>query len=131
MSRLIDPTLHPPEGTTSGRIRAVILILLAATVVLPVAGATGEPAHVASVRTVVLKSIALHPATVRIGVGGTVRWEFRDKPTPHNVTSTGRHRFASSPTRQAGSYSVRFTKRGTYRYHCTIHPSMQGKVVVG
>jgi plastocyanin len=30
----------------------------------------------------------------------------------------------------SGSYSVTFAKRGTYYYECTIHPGMQGRIVV-
>jgi plastocyanin len=26
---------------------------------------------------------------------------------------------------------VRFTQKGTFAYHCTIHPFMHGKIVVG
>ena len=39
-------------------------------------------------------------------------------------------RFKSSTTKQKGTYSVRFAQSGTFRYHCTIHPGMNGSVVV-
>jgi plastocyanin len=26
---------------------------------------------------------------------------------------------------------VRFNQKGTFRYHCKIHPFMRGKIVVG
>jgi plastocyanin len=40
-------------------------------------------------------------------------------------------RFRSSPTKTTGTYSVRFTRTGTYRYECTIHPaSMRGTIIV-
>ena len=89
-----------------------------------------SPALAATTKTVTIKNIDFSVKTVRIHKGDTVRWNFRDAPTPHNVTSSGSHRFRSSASMKSGSYSVRFTKSGTYRYHCTIHPSMQGKVVV-
>jgi plastocyanin len=34
-----------------------------------------------------------------------------------------------SKTRISGTYRLRFTKRGTYRYLCTIH-DFTGKIVV-
>jgi plastocyanin len=88
------------------------------------------PAGAASTATVTVKNIDFSKRVVRIHRGDTVRWLFRDAPTPHNVTSRGRPRFASSTSRQSGTYSVRFTKAGTYRYVCTIHPNMAGRVVV-
>jgi plastocyanin len=30
-----------------------------------------------------------------------------------------------------GTYTVRFRRPGTYRYVCTIHPNMRGRVIVG
>jgi plastocyanin len=85
----------------------------------------------ASTMSVTLKNIDFSKKVVRIGVGDSVRWLFKDAPTPHNVTSKGKPRFRSSTSRSSGSFTVRFTKSGTYRYYCTIHPSMTGKVVVG
>ncbi len=29
------------------------------------------------------------------------------------------------------SVAVRFTQKGTFSYHCEIHPFMHGKIVVG
>lgn len=101
--------------------------LLALTVLLVLA----TPAVAATTRTVTIKNIAFSKPTVRIAKGDTVRWLFRDSPSSHNVTSRGTRRFRSSASKLTGSYSVRFTKSGTYRYVCTIHPNMTGKVVVG
>lgn len=117
-------------GTASVMRRLPILSLLAVTAVVPASAAVGRSAHTAATKTVILKNISIHPATVRIHAGDSVRWEFKDRPTPHNVTSSGKPRFHSSATRQTGTYIVRFAKAGTYRYHCTIHPNMQGRVVV-
>ncbi len=80
-----------------------------------------------------LKNIAISPEVVRIGRGGSVTWTWRDKPlmSSHNVTSVGKLRFHSSPTKETGTYTVRFSKPGVYNYHCTIHPlSMHGKIIV-
>jgi plastocyanin len=103
---------------------------LAAGAVLAVAGSPASPPATATVR---LQDVALHPGRVTIKRGGTVRWVWLDAAidTEHNVTSTRGARFASSRTMRSGSYTVRFTRAGVYRYECTIHPaSMQGEVVV-
>ncbi len=78
-----------------------------------------------------LKDIEVNPAVVHVRKGGAVRWKWQDAVAAHNVTSRGRKRFRSSGTRDEGSvYRVVFHAAGTYRYVCTIHPSMKGRIVV-
>jgi plastocyanin len=98
---------------------------LGAAVVLPSFAFGG--AHAASGKSVGMKNLRFHPATVTISRGQTVTWKFDDGSTPHNVIS---NRFRSSPTKSSGTYTVRFTRAGTYSYVCTIHPGMRGKVIV-
>lgn len=74
--------------------------------------------------------IDFSPKLLKVKRGTTVTWSFEDKNTPHNVTSRGKSKFKSSPTKQSGTYSVRFTKPGTYSYVCTIHFNMKAKIVV-
>ncbi len=88
------------------------------------------PAGAGSVRSVKLQDIHISPSTVRISRGDIVKWRFLDARAPHSVTSRGRPRFRSSTTKLTGTHRVRFRRSGTYRYVCTIHPSMLGKVVV-
>jgi plastocyanin len=81
-------------------------------------------------KTVRIKDIDFSPKTLVIHRGDAVTWRFLDAGTPHDVTSRGATRFRSSPIKQSGSYTVRFTRAGTYRYVCTIHFTMAAKVVV-
>jgi plastocyanin len=41
-------------------------------------------------------------------------------------------RSVHSRTQVTGTYTVRFTRKGTFNYHCTIHveEGMRGKIVV-
>jgi plastocyanin len=96
---------------------------------------SGAPALAGSSRDAVvkLKDIRFSPSRVVVDRGQSVTWEFLDASilTSHNVTSVGRSRFYSSRTMRSGRYTVTFTKIGTYRFVCTIHPaSMNGEVVV-
>lgn len=84
----------------------------------------------AATHAVAIKDIDFHPARLVVHRGDPVRWRFLDASTSHNVTSMGARRFHSSPTKLTGTYSVRFSRTGTYRYHCTIHPNMVARVVV-
>jgi plastocyanin len=84
-------------------------------------------AHAARTTTVTLKDISFKKSTVKITKGASVKWVWKDGDTPHNVTFATKH----SKTQKSGSYTLRFARAGTYTYHCTIHPGMNGKVVVG
>jgi plastocyanin len=107
------------------RLRSSIAAISAAALVVLTASTSS-----ASTRSVVLRDIAFKPATVKIHRGDRVRWRWDDGDTPHNVTSRGSTRFKSSTTKSTGTYVARFRRRGTYRYVCTIHPGMAGRVVV-
>lgn len=98
-------------------------MMLAVTPPEPVATAAGSV-------TVVVKNIDFTPHRVRIAAGGRVVWRFADRYTAHNVHSVGRKRFRSSADKRSGTYAVRFRRAGTYRYVCTIHYGMKGRVVV-
>jgi plastocyanin len=108
--------------------------LACALAALAVAAGTAIPAlaiggaHSASTHTVTLSHIRFHPGALSIKRGDTVTWLWEDKGTKHNVTGSG----FKSRTMATGSFSVRFTKAGTFNYHCTIHvkEGMVGKIVV-
>ncbi len=85
-------------------------------------------ARASSVHHVVLQNIRFHPSTLNVKRGDTVTWLWRDKGIKHNVTASS----FKSRTMASGSFSVRFTKSGTFNYHCTIHSheGMVGRVIV-
>lgn len=88
------------------------------------------PAGAARTKTVVIDDVDFSPGNVRISRGGRVRWVWKDDPTPHNVRSRGSRRFKGSGTKTTGTHTVRFSKRGMYRYVCTVHIGMDGRIVV-
>jgi plastocyanin len=106
---------------------AIAVLAGAAGAAIPVAGAS-DGARTASGHTVVLKNIRFHPASLRVHRGDTVTWRWQDGPIAHNVTGHG----FKSRTMAKGSFAVRFTRRGTFNYRCTIHgkEGMVGKIVV-
>jgi amicyanin len=78
-----------------------------------------------------MQNINFNPTTIHVKVGETVTWTNRDD-APHNVTYASGPTFASSPTFTRGeSWSLKLTKPGLIRYFCTIHPGMDGSIVVG
>jgi plastocyanin len=106
-------------------IAALATAAIAAAAVIPASALGGAGA--ASVHTVILKNFRFHPPTLTIRRGDKVKWVWGEQ-TEHNVTFHSFH----SRTQESGSYTVRFTRAGTYSYHCTIHVAegMKGKIVV-
>jgi plastocyanin len=84
-------------------------------------------AHGARSHTVVLRHIRFNPRKLVIGRGGTVRWVWRDGSIVHNVVSMS---FRGSRAQSHGSFTVRFTRPGSFFYYCTIHAGMTGTIVV-
>lgn len=107
--------------------RAALALAAAVTIAAP-AAALATDGHAARTHTVVLKNLRFNPSTVTIKRGESVTWVWRDGGIKHNVTSKGFH----SRTQSHGTFTVRFTHDGTFKYHCTIHVSMGmvGKVIV-
>lgn len=71
------------------------------------------------------------PSQITVAKGGTVTWTNNDSTT-HTVvddlSNVGGP--ASGDIPPGGTYSFTFTKSGSFQYHCTIHPSMRGTIVV-
>jgi plastocyanin len=111
----------------AGATTAIASLTAASALGLP-AGSGQSAAHAARGHTVVLKNIRFNPGTLNIRRGDTVTWVWRDGSIGHNVTGGG----FKSHTMTHGSFSVRFTRKGTFNYHCSIHwrQGMRGKIVV-
>jgi plastocyanin len=86
----------------------------------------GAGTALAADRTVTISGFAFHPKTVTVNVGDTVTWTNQDA-AGHTATGTG---FDTGTIASGGSKAVTFNSAGTFHYVCTIHPSMQGTVVV-
>jgi plastocyanin len=90
---------------------------------------TGTPAP-GSTGTVdiMVQNFAFNPPSITIKVGTTVRWTNQDSAT-HSITSdTGV--WDSGGIAQGASYTRVFDTVGTFAYHCGIHPSMKGTIIV-
>lgn len=71
---------------------------------------------------------AFNPSDITVNVGTTVTWTNND-PVGHQIVSDSAA-FQSSVMNRGEKYSFTFENAGTYAYHCSIHPSMKGSVVV-
>lgn len=75
---------------------------------------------------IVIKGLAFLPEDLTITGGTSVTW-INEDPITHSVVGEG---FESPQLNQGDSWSHTFDTPGTFDYHCGIHPSMQGQVVV-
>lgn len=75
-----------------------------------------------------IKQMKFQPASVTIAKGDTVMWT-NTMAIEHTVTADNGS-FDSGPLEQNQTFSHTFSASGTVGYHCTIHRSMKGQVVV-
>ena len=69
------------------------------------------------------------PKVLTVKAGTKVTWINKDD-VPHLVVNT-QNRFHASPVLDTDQrYSVTLIKSGSYDYFCSLHPKMEGKVVV-
>jgi|SRR5689334_2269967 len=111
------------------RILASIASFALATVLLAVQAApAAPPASASGARAVIINHFAYHPGTLEVAKGARVVFS-NAAGVAHTVTD--RRVFDSGHIRPGHSFAVRFEQKGTFRYHCEIHPFMHGKIVVG
>ncbi|HJQ12255.1 MAG TPA: cupredoxin domain-containing protein [Gemmatimonadaceae bacterium] len=69
------------------------------------------------------------PATLTVKAGTKIVWINNDD-VPHLIVNV-ENRFRQSPVLDSDQkFSVTLTKPGTYNYFCSLHPMMQGKIIV-
>lgn len=79
---------------------------------------------------VTIDNFTFSPAAVTVAAGSRVVWTNRDD-IPHTVTSADEPRaMKSEPLDTGDTFSQVFAKRGTFHYFCSLHPHMQGTIVV-
>ena len=120
--------------------RAGALITVAAAATLAACGTSSgsaapqTAAAPAAHKTAVLARVAIKdfdysPRRLTVRRGAAVTWTDRDA-TNHTVTFTAKGIRSIENLRQGEHASIRFRRRGTYRYVCSFHPNMHGIVVV-
>jgi plastocyanin len=73
-------------------------------------------------------NFSFSPETLEVPVGSEVTWINQDDAT-HTVTSDERI-FDSDRLAKGETFSYTFEQEGTYPYHCALHSSMKGKIIV-
>ena len=104
-----------------------VALVVAFVVLAPTAGARGDHTSGTTSRVRVrIVDNAFRPASITVDRGTVVKWVNRGDNT-HTSTSNS---WDSGNIAAGDSFRRRFRHRGTFSYHCTIHPSMVGTIRV-
>jgi plastocyanin len=103
-------------------------VLAVALVATQAAPAASPSANASGTKTVSISHFEFHPHTLNITKGTKVVFS-NAAGTAHTATDAGA--FDTGHIKPGHSVAVRFAQKGTFSYHCTIHPFMHGKIVVG
>jgi len=108
--------------------RAVRLTLAALALLVLGLASSASAAPSAATQGVSVANFTFSPTSLTINVGDSVKWTNSDAAT-HTVTADAGG-FSSTLGPSGGTFTFQFTSAGTFAYHCAIHPSMTGSVIV-
>lgn len=108
---------------------AALAAVLAVSVVAPAAGQSsfGDRAYRRGSARIDIRNFAYGPHTLSVTRGATVVFVNRDG-APHDAKKKGG--FSTGLIRPHHAAALRFGRRGVYKYYCSLHPYMRGKIVV-
>lgn len=110
------------------RIAACIALATVLGVSQAAPAAAPGPARASASKTVTIDNFEYAPRNLQIAMGTRVVFS-NSSGTAHTATDKGA--FNTGRIKGGTSAAVRFAQKGTFNYHCTIHPFMRGKIVVG
>lgn len=106
----------------AARLAAVMLLGLCTV------GAAAPSRHKPRTYTVRIEQMRFEPRSLAVSTGDTIVWTNKDL-VPHTATSKAGG-FDSQTLRISESWSYTATRRGTFEYLCSFHPTMTGTVRV-
>ena|SRR5450631_2323207 len=109
----------------------ILVLLISAFAVVSCgksSGYTSPMNNTPAANSVSIVNMSFSPASLTVTAGTTVTWTNNDGMT-HTVTADDVS-FDSGNITMGTKYSRLFSTAGTYTYHCTIHPTMKGTIVV-
>lgn len=107
--------------------KKIVVLALALGAVLVAPASAANTAQTSATKQVEIVNFAFKPGTLTVARGTTVEFDNEDA-SPHTATRNG-----GGFDKRVGpgkSVAIRFQSRGSFAYHCKIHPTMRGKIVV-
>jgi plastocyanin len=107
---------------------ACVALVVSLVVLAPAAGAGEDHATGTTPRVRVrIVDNRFRPASISIERGTIVKWKNRGDRTHTTTSDDGLWNRTLSP---GDTFKKKFRRRGTFSYHCNIHPSMLGTITV-
>ncbi len=103
-----------------------LLLAIAVLGVGALMGGRAIGATASGARSVDINHFAFHPPTLRVKRGAKVAFANSQNVT-HTASGSG---FDTGRIAPGSTVTVKFSQKGTFAYHCKIHPFMKGKIVV-
>lgn len=105
-------------------------LLCAAAVLAASRLPTGGAAWAAVTAAITIDNFTFKPAMLMAAVGTAVTWTNHDD-IPHKVVVADPGQALKSPVLDTDeAFTFTFAKVGTYKYFCSLHPHMQGTVII-
>ena len=79
--------------------------------------------------SVTIRNMMFTPSQATVLKGESVIWSNNDN-TEHTVTIDHGNGPDSDAIQPGSTFSYKFNEAGSYQYHCKLHPSMRGTIVV-
>ena len=76
-----------------------------------------------------IANFAFSPKTITLNKGDTVTWINNDS-APHKAVGDTLNSLSSETMSKGQKYTFTFNDTGDFAYHCSIHPSMKGNIIV-
>jgi plastocyanin len=90
----------------------------------------GAYAGAAAPNTVTIANFAFSPTPPTVASGTKITWTNTDEE-PHTVVSADAGATFKSPALDTDDkFSFTFSKPGSYKYFCSVHPRMVGTIIV-
>ena len=116
---LMNPKSTPSSNTNPSTLPANTLLNN------PASSSASNPAT----QNINIQNFAFSPSSLTINKCDSVVWANQDSAA-HAVISDSGSEISSTSLSIGQSYSHTFNQAGTYDYHCGVHPSMKGEIIV-
>ena len=106
----------------------IIALIIVSLLIIGASGCQKNSEQIlAGKNIVIIQNFAFNPSEINVSVGEKITWINKDS-YEHTVSlDDGLYNMGIKP---GESISTMFDTAGTYTYHCSIHPSMKGKITV-
>ena len=108
---------------------ALLAIAAGLALLIGLAGSSAASGDVAAKNAhVKIKGFAYHPTPIKVHKGTKVAFTNKDGAKHTATAKSGK--WNTGKIKHGHTAVIKFKHKGTFHYHCTLHPFMKGKVIV-